>query len=105
MWGPGMSQKFREKLFFFVAGDWIRYRLGTSASGSVPTNLMRQGNFSELLSPNPWLSGTRVIYQPSTCKVSGAAGCVPFPNNIIPASQLSYNGIAMINALPAPTPG
>jgi hypothetical protein len=66
---------------------------------------MRQGNFSELLSANPWYSGSHVIYQPSTCPVSGAAGCVPFPGNIIPASQLSRNGIAIINAYPLPTPG
>jgi hypothetical protein len=105
MWVPGMNEKFREKLFFFVAEDWIRYRYGDYSVQAVPTNLMRQGNFSELLSSNPWYSGSHVIYQPSTCPVSGAAGCVPFPNNIIPASQLSYNGNAIINAYPAPTPG
>jgi hypothetical protein len=105
MWFPGLSEKFRERLFFFVAEDWIRYRYEDSTTQAVPTLLMRQGNFSELLSPNPWYSGTRVINQPSTCPSSGAASCAPFPNNIIPASQLSYNGNAIINAYPLPTPG
>ena len=53
MWVPGMNEKFREKLFFFVAEDWIRYRYVDYTTEAVPTTLMRQGNFSELLSSNP----------------------------------------------------
>ncbi len=59
---------------------------------------MRQGNFSELLSPtNIYFGKTRVITDP----VTGQA----FPGNIIPASRLSPNGIALLNTYPAPTPG
>jgi len=105
IWVPGMNHWFRERLFFFVAEDWIRYRYEDSTQEAVPTALMRQGNFSELLSTNPWYSGSHVIYQPSSCPVSGAAGCIPYPNNTIPQSQLSANGIAIINAYPASTPG
>jgi hypothetical protein len=105
VWAPGLSPKLREKLFFFVAEDWIRYRYEDWTDNAVPTTLMRQGNFSELLSPNPWYSGSHVIYQPSTCAVSGGSSCVPFPGNIIPASQLSPNGKAIMNAYPLPTPG
>ena len=105
VWWPGLRAKLRESLFFFVAEDWIRYRYGDYTIEAVPTLDMRQGNFSELLGPNPWYSGSHVIYQPSTCPSTSAATCVPYPNNIIPPTQLSPNGIAIINAYPLPTPG
>jgi hypothetical protein len=105
VWFPGLSDKFREHLFFFVAEDWVRYRYLDYTTDAVPTQLMRQGNFSELLSPNPWYSGSHVIYQPGTCPSTSSASCAPFPGNIIPQTMLSRNGIAIINAYPLPTPG
>ena len=104
-WLPKMNEKYREKLFFFVAEDWIRYRLVDTQTQAVPTTLMHQGNFSDLLSPNPWYSGSKVIYDPQTCAVAGSASCVPFAGNIIPTSRLSPNGIGIIAAYPLPTPG
>jgi hypothetical protein len=71
----------------------------------VPTNRMRQGDFSELLGSNPWYPAGTVIYDPRTCSTPGAASCVPYPNNVIPQDQLSQNGLAILNAYPAPTPG
>ena len=105
VWWQGLNPKLRERLFFFVAEDWIRYVYEDFTELAVPTNLMRQGNFSELLSPNPWYSGTNLIYEPGTCPSKGASTCVPFPGNIIPKNMLSPNGIAIMNAYPAPTPG
>ncbi len=102
---PGKLDKLRDKLFFFVAQDWIRYRNTQTQTQAVPTNLMRQGNFSELLSSNPWYSGTHQLYYPGTCAKLGNASCVPIANNIIPASSISPNGLAILNAYPAPTPG
>jgi len=66
---------------------------------------MRTGDFSQLLTSNPWYSGSRMIYDPSTCPSLGAASCQPFPGNIIPANRLSHNGTAIMSAYPAPTPG
>ncbi len=43
----------------------------TTPTQAVPTTLMRQGNFSELLGPNPWYSGSHVIYDPTTCPSVG----------------------------------
>ncbi len=62
---------FRDKTFFF--GDYQGHRetQGTTALSTVPTLLMRQGNFSEL---------TRVIYDPQTGQ--------PFPANTIPADRI-----------------
>ena len=105
IWEPQLSDKWREKFFFFVAEDWIRYRATDTQTQAVPTLLMRQGNFSELLGNNPWYSGSHPIYNPATCPSVGAAGCVAFPGNVIPPNQLSHNGIAILNAYPLPTPG
>jgi hypothetical protein len=102
---PHKFEKFRQKLFIFVAQDWIRERNTQTQTQAVPTTLMRQGNFSELLAANPWYSGVHQLYYPGTCAKLGNAACVPIPGNIIPASSLSPNGLAILNAYPAPTPG
>jgi len=105
VWVPGMNDKFRQKFFFFVGEDWIRYRLGDYNTLAVPSLQMRQGDFSQLLSANPWYSGSKVIYDPKTCPSVGASTCTPFPNNIIPAAQQSHNGMAIMNAYPLPVSG
>jgi hypothetical protein len=102
---PRVWEKFRQKLFIFVAQDWIRERNTQTQTEAVPTALMRQGNFSELLSANPWYSGTHQLYEPGTCPKLGAASCVAIQGNIIPVSQISPNGLAILNAYPAPTAG
>ncbi len=102
---PGKWDKFRQKFFWFVAEDWLRQRSTDTQTQAVPTNLMRQGNFSELLGPNPWYSGTHQIYDPATCPKLGSAGCVPFQGNIIPVNRLSPNGLAILDAYPTATPG
>jgi hypothetical protein len=106
VWIPkvGFTDKLRRKFFWFVNEDWIRYRFADTQLQAVPTTLMRQGNFSELLNSNPWYNKT-VIYNPATCPKLGASTCVPYPNNVIPKNQLSPNGMAILNAYPAPTPG
>jgi hypothetical protein len=54
---------------------------------TVPTALMRQGNFSELL--------------PGTVINNVLAG-TPFPGNIIPATEQNPVGLKYLNAYPAP---
>src|SRR5262249_8011278 len=71
-------------------------------NGEVPSLLMRQGNFSELLTTNIWYGSAKIIYNPTTCPSVGAATCVPFANNTIPVSMISKNGQAILNAYPAP---
>jgi hypothetical protein len=107
VWAPKVPflDGLRNKFFFFINEDWVRYRFADTNDETVPTNLMRQGNFSELLGPNPYYPAGTKIYEPGTCPVAGGTGCVAYPGNIIPQSQLSQNGIAIINAYPAPTPG
>jgi hypothetical protein len=107
VWIPGVhwTDKYRDKLFFFVAEDWIRYRYTDTQTQAVPTTLMRQGNFSELLTANPWYTAPTYVYDPATCTVNKAASCVPFNQNTIPMGRRSANGLAIIDAYPAPTPG
>ncbi|MGA8027216.1 MAG: TonB-dependent receptor, partial [Bryobacteraceae bacterium] len=102
---PGKWDRWRQKFFWFVAEDWLRERATDTQTQAVPTDLMRQGNFSELLGPNPWYSGVHQLYYPGTCPKLGASTCQPIPGNIIPPGQLSANGIAILDAYPAPTPG
>jgi len=107
VWAPKVPflDSLRNRFFFFINEDWIRYRFAATQNMTVPTALMRQGNFSELLSANPWYPAGTKIYEPGTCPVAGAATCVAYPGNIIPPSQLSPNGIGIMNSYPAPTPG
>src|ERR1700751_1617979 len=108
--GVDLTDPLRQKLFWFVNEEWIRYRFTDTQQQAVPTVRMRQGDFSELLVPgNPWYSSGAKIYNPTTCPdITKPANCVAYPGNIIPqgaAGHLSPNGLAIMNAYPAPTPG
>lgn len=95
---PKVFTKFRNNIFFFVNEDWIRRRITDTQQQPVPTALMRTGNFSELLSPNPWYkTSAGQLYYPGTKN--------PIVGNVIPANMLSPNGIAILNAYPAAIPG
>lgn len=95
VWIPGVHfNQDRKKLFFLAGQEYIRYRHVDTATRKVPTTLMRQGNFSELLDPNIFYKGAVTIVNPAT----GA----PYADNIIPASDLSANGLALLDAYPEP---
>ena len=93
---PGKFNKDKSKYFWYWGQEWVRYRFTDSATWTVPTNLMRQGNFSELLTLGPQniLGKVVQIHDPTT----GA----PFPGNIIPVNQRSPNGLGILKAYPAP---
>ena len=59
---PGM----RDKLFFFGAQEWVNFFQEATTVITVPTALMRAGDFSELLSPtNGFFSGARDHHRPA----------------------------------------
>jgi Carboxypeptidase regulatory-like domain len=87
----------KDKLFFFAAQEWVNYLAVQTVQLTVPSAKMRTGDFSELLGANTFFSTPQVIRDPTT----GLA----FPGNIIPANRLSPNGLAMLKAYPAATPG
>jgi hypothetical protein len=95
---PGLFNRDRNKMFFLWSQEWVRFRQNSSSSQTVPTELMRNGNFSELLNPATGFFNTaRVINDPATGR--------PFDGNIIPTARLSANGIAFLRTYPSPTPG
>ena len=96
--GPVPGRIFKDRLFFYGGQEWVDFFQVQTNQATVPTEKMRQGDFSELLDPNNgFYPGARVITNPATGQ--------PFANNVIPTELLSPNGLAMLNAYPLPTPG
>jgi hypothetical protein len=96
--GPIPLSAMKDKLFFFGAQEWVNFFQVQTQVLTVPTEKMRNGDFSELLDPNNgYYSGARIITNPATGQ--------PFAGNIIPQDMLSPNGMAFLRAFPAPTPG
>jgi hypothetical protein len=93
---PGTNfNKGRDKLFWLFGQEWVRFRRAVTRTLTVPTLLMRQGDFSELLDPSNRFFGRRVeIKDPLTGQ--------PFPNNRIPTNRLSPSGIGLLRAFPEP---
>ena len=92
---PGKFNTDKSKFFWYWGQEWVRYRYTDTNSMAVPSLLMRQGDFSELLSPtNVYYGKVVTIKDPNTS--------VPFPGNIIPKNQLSPSGTGILKAWPAP---
>jgi hypothetical protein len=91
---PGVFNKDRSKLFFLFGQEYVRYNNDDTVFRRVPTALMRNGNFSELLQPNIFYGGTNQIVSPTTG--------VAYANNVIPVSEQSANGLALLRAFPDP---
>lgn len=91
----------RNKLFFFGYGENNRVLNGVTYTKSVPTSLMRQGNFTELLNPSLTSSGVAIkLYQP------GSAGTVPLTCkgqvNVLCADQIDTVAQGILNLYPMP---
>src|SRR6195256_7059341 len=128
---PNHFNTAKNKVFWYWGEEWVRYIFtDTNSTGTVTTQNMRTGNFSELLNPNnPYV--TRTVTNPadpSKTKIKvpvliadpqsalgpqcgqvisyvpsvvlNTTGC--FPGNVIPANRLSPNGLGILNAYPAP---
>ncbi|WP_263366706.1 TonB-dependent receptor [Edaphobacter bradus] len=105
---PGKFNSNKDKLFLF--GDYSGVRESTPLNPqivTVPTALMRQGNFSELL-------GTGATQAPSVCGIPGVktvvvnggiydpTTCQQFAGNIIPAGRRNTAAVNYLNAYPLP---
>ncbi len=104
---PGKFNQDRSKLFFFWGQEWARRRRADTTITTVPSLLMRNGDFSELLNPsNSFYNKAVFIKDPSktgNCDATDQGAC--FPGNLIPANRQSANGLAFLRAYPLPTPG
>ncbi len=83
---PGLYDG-RNRTFFMGAYEGVRAEGLSSPFASVPTALMRQGNFSEISAP---------IRNPFTGQ--------PFPGNIIPTSMISPMSLRAPRVLPGDEP-
>src|ERR1043165_8754597 len=83
---PGLYDG-KNRTFFMVAYEGVRANAIQSPIASVPTALMRQGNFSQVTTP---------IRDPLTGQ--------PFPGNIIPTSRLSPTALQLLQYYPDATP-
>ena len=111
----------KNKLFLF--GDYQGTRIlnpGSSGYETVPTALMRQGNFTELLNPQLASNGQgfttkfpRCVPNAATLNNSSSTTtigqiydpqtCTPFPGNIIPTARLNPAAVAFFNSFPLPS--
>jgi len=89
---------FRNKTFFYLAGEGYKDGQAQQTNLHVPTAAMRRGDFSNFRNA----AGQMIpIYDPLTTDAAGNR--TAFPGNIIPANRISQVGQAFVNALPLPT--
>jgi hypothetical protein len=88
----------KDKLFYFGDVQLNRQSQGASVVTSVPDALNRTGNFSDWLAYNP----NYAIYDPTTGNPATGVGRTPYPNNTIPASQISSQAKAIMAFWPLP---
>jgi hypothetical protein len=100
---PGHFNTDKKKVFWYWGQEWVRYIFTDTGSNglTVPTLLMRQGNFSELLVKNIFTGNPVQLRDPKTG--------LPFPGNIIPVpgtattgSTATPNGLGILNSYPVP---
>lgn len=89
----------KNQTFFFTNWHWYKFRGGAlNATGSVPTPLMRSGDFSELIP-----AGEGVVYDPmSTRRVGTAFERDPFVQNMVPMSRHSSIATGIWGLVPLP---
>lgn len=90
---PKLFNNDKTKLFFFVGQEWVKRRTESTAVRTVPTQRMKRGDFGELLGSNIFYSSPQIIRD---------ASGNPYPGNVIPAGDLSKNGLALLSVYPNP---
>jgi hypothetical protein len=87
----------RGRTFFFGAVEWLYDQFPEPLPQTVPTEAMRNGDFSALLA-----QGT-IIYDPATAQQVGARVVrQPFPGNIIPTNRINPIAAAALKYFPLP---
>jgi hypothetical protein len=95
----------RNKIFWFFGYEGIKSNEPEVLTSTVPTALMRQGDFSEVLSLPQCAANVDVcrIYDPLTGVQEGARiRRTAFQNNVIPSSRLSPIARNYLNFYPQP---
>lgn len=94
--GPGIWSG-KDRLFFFLAYEGLRQVTPATNTFTVPTQAMRNGDFSALL---PGI----VIYDPATAfmRPDGRVERTPFPDNIVPPERMNPIGRNSLSYWPLP---
>jgi carboxypeptidase family protein len=87
-----------DKTFFFAAVEWLYDRFPEPLSQTVPTEAMRNGDFSALLAQGIQL------YDPLSAQISTGTSVVrqPFPGNIIPPNRINPIAQKVLSYYPLP---
>jgi hypothetical protein len=90
----------RNRTFFFSTFEKNPYTVPASYTGTMPTAAERAGDFSALLA----LGSRYQIYDPFTARPApnNRIQRDPYPDNIVPASQMDPAGRALANLYPMP---
>ncbi|MCS6953467.1 MAG: carboxypeptidase regulatory-like domain-containing protein [Bryobacterales bacterium] len=89
----------RNRVFWYFAYEGIKDRFPEPVTTTVPTDAMRRGDFSQLLS----LGSVYQIYDPATGVREGArVRRQPFPNNTIPRERLNPIALRYLEFFPQP---
>ena len=89
----------KNKLFFFFAYEGFRDSTPASATDAVPTDAEKQGNFSSILAAG----ASYQLYDPASAVLaSGKVTRTPFPNNVIPTSELNPVALKYLQYYPEP---
>jgi hypothetical protein len=86
-----------DKMFFFVSYGGLRAGSQSAGVATVPTVLMHNGNFSELLPGKPTCGHTG---QPGCVVIRRRAGGAPYDGNIIPQSDWDPAGKGLLDLYP-----
>ena len=90
----------KNKLFWFFAFEGLKDGQPNPVFTTVPTDLERQGNFSQVLAAD---GPTSQLYDPYSAVQSGTTITrSPYPNNVIPSSQLNPIAQAYLKFYPEP---
>jgi hypothetical protein len=97
----------KNKSFFFFDYERQRNNSPFTITTSVPTDLQKQGDFSQTFNPDGSLEQ---IFNPKSVTCTGAGSSLdcerqPFANNKIPASVIDPIGQNVIKLYPSPTGG
>jgi hypothetical protein len=104
----------KNRSFFFFDWEWYKdHRFISGVYQTLPTNDMRNGNFSEILTGRNLgtdITGAAIlentIYDPASAhSFNGSSVTTPFPNNTIPMSRISPVALKIQNFIPAVSNG
>jgi hypothetical protein len=101
----------RQRSFFFFSWEQFRQSTGGPVTSTVPSNAMRNGDFSALLTSSvvttnpcdatPVYNGQ--IFDPSTTRTVNGVQCrTAFPGNIIPSGRITTIARNYLNYYPLP---